>query len=175
MEDSVRVTAFLILLSFMVMGCSTTSQLASPLDANRKVGASSATLYMRSGARFDAQRISFGQDSTRFVDSAKDSFVQLPTRDIKSVEFTHRIPGSLEGLLFGGLGGLGVGLIAGIGKQSGGDEGMGRGLLILGLGVLGGTGGFLVGAIKGHDYTLIFPGDSVQALATSMDLRNPDP
>jgi hypothetical protein len=117
----------------------------------------------------------FGLDSTRFVDSANDSLVQLLTRDIQSVEFTHRIPGSLEGLLFGGLGGFGVGLIAGIGKPTGGDEGMGRGLLILGLGVLGGAGGFLVGAIKGHDYTLIFPVDSMQSQAISPDDRVQNP
>jgi hypothetical protein len=99
----------------------------------------------------------------------------MQTGDIKSVQVTHRIGGALEGLMFGALGGLGVGLVATIGSHSGGDEGMGRGLLRMLTTVLGGAGGFIIGAIKGHDYTFIMPQDSLKVEFPSPVSRKPDP
>jgi hypothetical protein len=132
------------------------------LDANRKVGDGAATLNLRSGASFDGRDLQFGQGSTRFIDRTNDSLVQVYTKDIKSVTIVHRGGGVLEGLMFGALGGLGVGLLAASPLHSGGDEGMGKGYLVLVSIVAGGTGGLVIGAIKGHDYTFILPQDSLK-------------
>ncbi len=142
-------------------GCSTTSQLTSPIDANSKVGEGNATLNLRSGASYDCREVRFGQDSTRILSRANDSLFFVPTKDVKSVQITHRFGGGLEGLLLGGFGGVGVGLLAGSGMHSGGDEGMGKGLLVLATSFLGATGGMVVGAVKGHEYTFAFPHDSL--------------
>jgi hypothetical protein len=77
--------------------------------------------------------------------------------------------------MFGGLGGLGVGVVLWGGGHSGGDEGMGRGLMMLGMMVLGGTGGLVVGAIKGHDYTYSFPPDSMQSRSPVPSRREDQP
>jgi hypothetical protein len=66
-------------------GCSTTAHLSSPLEANRKVGGSSATVNMRSGATFDGVQYVFGQDSTfvfpqdssQLLDSTQNVQVQI--------------------------------------------------------------------------------------------------
>ena len=151
----------LIILSGVISGCSTTIQLSSPLDANRKINGGSATLTANSGVVYHGCEIQISRDSTRFENQDNDSLLCLAMRDLRSIEIVHHGGGAVEGLVFGGLGGLGIGLIAGLGKGSGGDEGMGRGLLALGTTVLGSVGGLIVGALSGHVITLIMPPDSV--------------
>jgi hypothetical protein len=155
----------------VISGCSTTSQLTSPVDAHRKVGEGNATVNLRSGASLEGQEFHFGRDSTRFSIRSNDSLVWALNKDIESVGVTHRVGGILEGLLFGGLGGGAVGFIAGSGMGSGGDQGMGKGLLALAGIFVGGVGGAVVGAIKGHDYTFIFPKDSLRVDSQTSEKR----
>jgi hypothetical protein len=123
------------------------------------VGGGSAKIQLRSGRVYDAERIDVGLDSTRFINSDTDSLMVLPTRTIKSFRVTHRGGGGLEGLLFGSLGGLSVGFF-GVGPEGGmaGIYGM----------FIGGIGGGVIGGIKGHNYTFLFPADSV-----SVDPKTP--
>jgi uncharacterized protein YceK len=151
---SIAVAALSIVL---LSGCSTTASLVSPTEANQKVGDGSAVLNLRSGRSYRCRDVQVGMDSTRFVDRTTDSVVVVQTHDLKSVEVTHHAGGALEGLLFGGIGGAGFGLLAGSGMGQGGDEGMGKGLLVLATTVVGATGGVIIGVIKGHNYTFIFP------------------
>ena len=139
-------------LSCLFAGCSTTQQLASCADANRKVGGGTAMLHLRSGLAYEAEQIHVTQDSTMFINSENDSLVVLPTGVIKSFRLTHHGGGALEGLLFGGLGGVSIGLLA--------AENGGGGAAFYG-GIIGGIGGAIVGGLKGHNYTFILPADSV--------------
>ena len=131
------------LLGAFCSGCSTTLGLSSVPDANRKVGGGSAIVTMRSGVSLPCRQAKFGEDSTHFICASNDSLVQVSSRDIKSVRVTNRLGGCLEGLILGGMGGLGVGLV--------------------------------VGAIKGHDYTYIFPVDSAQPRSPVGGPSKPDP
>jgi hypothetical protein len=164
-----RFAVLILLMGSLFVGCSTTSRLASAPDANRKLGRGSALLTMRSGESVRCYQAEFGPDSSHFLCGLNDSLTRVSTRDIDMVQVTHHLGGALEGLIVGGFGGLGVGLVAGTGYGSGGDEGMGRGWMILSMMVLGGTGGAVVGAIKGHDYTYIFPPDSTQSRSPVQD------
>ena len=164
----------IIVVAVLCYGCSTTRQLTSPLEANRKVGEGNATMNLRSGATYDGREVQFGMDSTRFFNRSNDSLVWVLTKDVKSVGANHRFGGALEGLILGGFGGAGVGLLAGSGMHSGGEEGMGKGLLLLATSFLGATGGLAVGVIKGHDYTFLFPHDSLKYDSLDHDSFNRD-
>ena len=141
-----------LVLSILCLGCSTTQQLASLEDANKKVGGRSASILLRSGTVYDAERIEITEDSTRFSNSDDGSVTVIPTRAIHSFRLTQRVGGALEGLLFGSLGGISIGLFAG--GREGGMAGI-YGAMIAGV------GGGIVGALKGHNYTFIVPMDSI--------------
>jgi hypothetical protein len=168
-----KLATMVFIMASVFSACSSTIRLTSPLDANRKVGGGPADLHLRSGLTYDGRQVHVSQDSTRFFNQSNDSLIQLPTRNIESIRVTHHGGGALEGLMFGGLGGCGVGILAGIGLASGGDEGMGRGLLALGALTLGASCGLIIGAVKGHDYTFIMPTDTVTAQSDTSGISNP--
>lgn len=156
-----KITFCLICTCLLASGCSSVVELASTTDANRKIGEGAATVRLKSGQDYAGREVSVEEDSTRFVDRDTEDILRFPTQDIRSIQITHHGGGALEGLLFGGLGGGAVGLALGIGMGTSGDEGMGKGLLAL-TGLAAGTvGGLVFGAIKGHEYTFVFPDDSV--------------
>jgi hypothetical protein len=140
-----------LVLIFVCLGCSTTLQLTTLEDVKRKVGGKSATILLRSGKVYDAERIDMTEDATRFIDADNDSMTAIPTKEIETFRLTQRGGGALEGFLFGSLGGFSIGLVAG-------DRGAGMAGIYGG--ILGGIGGVIVGGLKGHTYTFIVPMDS---------------
>jgi hypothetical protein len=148
------------LAAFLFTGCSTTSQLTSPLDANLAVGNSPATLVLRSGQTFEARQIQFDSDSSRFINQSDDRTMTISSLDLAAVHVLRHTQGAAEGLILGGLGGLSVSYIATSVALNPGDPDM-RWLLVAGGALLGGAGGFTVGAIKGHDYVFTFPLDTL--------------
>lgn len=138
-----------------------TVELATPTDANKKIGEGDAIMYLKSGQEYEVREMNVMMDSTKCVDKMTKQTVMFPTDEIQSIKMTHHGGGALEGLLFGGLGGSALGLVLGLGMGTGGDEGMGRGLLVFTGLATGTVGGFMFGIIKGHEYTFVFPDDSV--------------
>lgn len=152
-----RISFCLCLIGLLVSGCSSTIDLTSAVDVNRKIGEGTATVYLKSGQEHNAQEVHVRTDSTVFVDRSTEEILQFPTGDIQSIYITHRGAGAIEGLLFGGLGGYALGLASASGIST--NEG-GRGAAIFISLVAGGVGGLVYGAVKGHDYTFVFPHDS---------------
>jgi uncharacterized protein YceK len=157
-----RSVAFAFSITLMFSGCSSTLRLNSAEDANRKIGGSAATMHLNSGVAYEGRQVEVGKDSVRFVDQDSACLRQFPIRDIRSIQVTHRAGGVLEGLLFGGLGGCMTGGIF-LSVFGRGGDGAGGGVALLALTVAGGTGGLILGAVKGHVYTFTFPNDSVVA------------
>ena len=166
-----RISVCLCFISLLVSGCSSTVELPSAVDANRKIGDGAATIFLKSGQQYDTREVHVHADSTQFVDRKTEDVLQFSTREIQSIQVTHHGGGALEGLLFGGLGGGVLGLTLGIGTGTSGDEGMGKGLLLLTGLAVGSVGGFTYGAITGHDYTFVFPSDSVVVGARTPDIN----
>ena len=50
---------------------------------------------------------------------------------------------------------------------------MGRGLLVLGAIPLGATAGLIIGAVKGHEYAIILPIDTVTVKNDTSNSSNP--
>ena len=158
---SVKIAVILFSVILAYSGCSSTLELTSVADANKEIGKGSATVLLKSGQEYDGREVDARADSTRFVDSKAGTTLQFPTGEIRSIRVVHRGGGAIEGLLFGGLGAGALGLALTAGMKTGGDEGMGKGLVVLTSFVVGGAGGIVFGVIKGHDYTFVFPDDSV--------------
>ena len=166
-----KISFCLCLICLLVPGCSSTVELTTTVDVNRKIGESAATVYLNSGQEYEAREVHVRTDSTLFVDRNTEDILRLPTRDIRSIQVAHHFGGAAEGLLFGGLGGGTLGLALTAGMSTSGEEGSGRGLAIFTSLVVGGIGGLVYGAIKGHDYTFVFPSDSVVVGARTPDIN----
>lgn len=151
----------LFITSIALPSCSSTVQLASALDANRKRRNNDAIVRLRSGQQYEAREVHVRADSTGFVDYSIEEPVQVPTRSIESIRISHHGGGAMEGLLFGGLGGGALGFGLGVGLGNHGDEGMGKGLLLISGLAVGTVGGLVIGAIEGHVYTFVLPRDTV--------------
>ena len=145
----------------MVCGCTMTNQLASPLDANLEVGDRVVKLELRSGQTYDVRDLRVGGDSSRFTEQGSNTPVTLATREIASIHIVNHTAGAAEGLILGGVGGLIVSYVA-VAATHGRVDNLGW-FLVFGGSILGGAGGFTVGAINGHDYILAFPADSLEA------------
>lgn len=159
MNISLRV--HLCLSCLIISGCSSTVELTSAVNAHRRIGAGSVVVQLKSGQEFAGRDLNVRADSTLFIDRKTEDTLRFSTRDIRSVQVTHHGGGAVEGLFLGGLGGGALGFVLSSGLNSSGDEGMGKGLAIL-TGLLGGgAGGLVLGAVYGHDYTFVFPGDSL--------------
>jgi hypothetical protein len=156
-----KISFCLFFISLFVSGCSSTVELSSAVDANREIGEGAATVSLKSGQEYEGREVRVSTDSTRFVDRNAKDILQFPNQDIRSIRVAHHGGGAVEGLLFGGLGGGALGLALGIGMDTSGDEGMGKGLLLITCMAVGSVGGLTFGAIKGHDYTFVFPNDSI--------------
>jgi hypothetical protein len=123
---------------------------------------------MKSGEGFEARRVTFGADSTRFLTGDPDTLMAIPTNSVKSIRITHHGGGALEGLIIGSASG-GVFFIAS--KISPSLDASYGGVLLL---LAGGLGGATFGAIAGHDYTFVFPEDSLGAKERSFRTVEPD-
>jgi hypothetical protein len=144
-------------LTVLLFGCSTTKQLSTVSQLNRSIGDNPALIKLKSGEEFHAREVNVDTDSTRFLTGDPDSAVVIPSSDVGSVKITHHGGGALEGLVFGTFGGGVFGVTAYVTH----DEGLGMiGMLLI---PLGGIGGAVYGGITGHDYTYIFPTDSLEA------------
>ena len=156
-----RTCWFALIAGISLPGCSSTVELASATDANRKIGNNDAIVRLRSGQEYEAREVHVRDDSTRFVDCKLEETVQIPTRSIETIRISHHGGGAMEGLLFGGLGGGALGFGLGVGPGNHGDEGMGKGLLLISGLAVGTVGGLVIGAIEGHVYTFVLPRDTV--------------
>ena len=167
-----RISFCLCIMSFLISGCSSTVELSSAVDANRKIGEGSATVYLKSGQAYDGREVDVRADSTQFIDRTTEDILRFPTGHIESIQVTHHGGGAIEGLLIGGLGGGALGLAAASGIST--NEGGRGGAIFINL-VAGGVGGLVYGAVKGHDYTFVFPDDSitVETGVPMTDIKSP--
>jgi hypothetical protein len=153
----------IVLFCSLLYGCTTTVPIRSPLELNRRLQNSSAEIISKSGSIYNGISVQATNDSINFIRKDDSCRASIRTQDVASVKITHHLPGALEGLMFGGLGGLGVGLVLGIpmASESDSDMRMGRGLLGIGGLFIGGTGGFVIGLVSGHSYNYVIQKDSI--------------
>jgi hypothetical protein len=160
-----RVSIIVCVLTLAASGCSSTKQVSSLAILNRSIGSGPAIVHMKSGEGFEARRVTVGADSTRFLSGDHATLVAIPTNTVKSIQVTHHGGGALEGLVFGAFGG---GLLFVTMRNS--EYGL-FGLVMI---VVGGLGGVTYGAIAGHDYTYVFPQDTLDAKEAPVRTVEPD-
>ena len=167
-----KLSFVLFFTSLLFASCTSTIQLSSEADANKKIGKGGATIYLKSGREFSGRQLFVRADSIQFVDADIADTLRFPTDDVESIEVRHHGGGAFEGFIFGGLGGCAFGLTAGLGASSSGEAGAAKGLLVFTGLTVGSVGGLVIGAIKGHTYTFIPPTDSTTIPSGSLDIGN---
>lgn len=161
-----------IIMAFSFYSCSSTVQLSSYSEANKKVRNGSAMLYMKTGQTYDGEKIQFGPESTWFINRDNDSLMQVKTQDLEYVYARHHTGGALEGLLIGGVIGAAGGLVGSMIQGSTASKNSGQLLVAILTGTFGSLIGLVFGAAKGHEYKFVLPQqDTSRASIQSQNIR----
>ena len=148
--------------------CSATHQVFSPEEMNRHVGKGNTVVHLKSGVSYDARGIVAAKDTAAFINRNTKQTQRVGLRDVQSFEKIDRFSGSMLGLFIGAISGAAAGCLVGTACDNAPGAEM-HGLVTLFSvacgGVLGGTSGFVYGAIHGNRESFEFTSDTTAAKA----------
>jgi len=128
--------------SSLLVGCSTSFHLASPLEVNDKVGQASGSVVLQDGSKSQFESMVVRVDSSVYYDADAKATVGLPTRQIHSLVVHNHVEGALNGALLGAAGLAAVVVLdLNVNHHGGGEMGLGGAVAVIESALLGGCEG----------------------------------
>ena len=120
-------------------------------QAQARLSGKSVCVILKDDRKVFASIHSIAGDSVHLLDETSNSSLVVPTREVRTIEYIHRVDGGVLGFLGGAFGGMLLGgAIGDMTVPRGGDmRGLGVVLAAMGGAGLGAIGGTIYGAVHG--------------------------